>query len=77
MQVYGIGRMNYPVWLTESGDKVTCVEKIKVMEQNLAELHQVAQDAFEDGLLMEIDPKQLKQYLAQLMLSLENPYTKP
>ena len=66
--------MKYPVWLTEAGDKVTCIEKIKVMEQNLAELQQIAQDAFEDGLLMEVDPKQLKQYLAQLMLSLENPY---
>lgn len=66
--------MDYPVWLSDNGEKVTCVEKIKVMEQNLDELQIIAQDAFEDGILMGISAEQLRQYLASMMLSLKNPY---
>ena len=59
-----------PIWLTAAGEKVSCIEKIKVMQQNIEELQQMAQDVFEDGVLMGIDPKQLRQYLEQLMHSL-------
>ena len=63
-----------PVWLTEQGEKVACVEKIKVMQENLEELHQMAQDAFEDGILMGIDPKQLKAFILSLVDKIHNPY---
>ncbi len=64
----------YPVWHKISGETVSCIEKIKVMQQNLDELQQIAQDAFEDGILMEIDPQQLQNYLIKLMQQLTNPY---
>ncbi|MFN7094457.1 MAG: hypothetical protein ACK4M7_03750 [Burkholderiales bacterium] len=63
-----------PIWLTPAGEKVACTEKLKVMQQNLEELQQIAQDAFEDGILMGVDPQQLKQYLVELMQSLNNPF---
>lgn len=63
-----------PVWYTTEGEKVSCTEKIKVMQQNLEELEQMAQDLFEDGVLMEVDPKQLKAYLHKLVDELINPY---
>ena len=63
-----------PIWLTESGEKVSCVEKIKIMEDNIIELRQVAQDMYEDGILMNIDPNQLKQFLSDMMYGLNNPY---
>lgn len=44
------------------------------MQQNIEELHQVAQDVFEDGVLMGIDPKQLRLYLERLMASLDLKY---
>lgn len=68
--------MSYPVWKTIDGKIVSCTEKIKVMQQNIEELQQIAQDLFEDGILMDIDPKQLQEYLQQLMLQLRNPYAR-
>ena len=63
-----------PIWLSETGEKVSCDEKIKVMQQNLEELQQMAQDAYEDGILMGIAPKQLKDFILELMNKLHNPY---
>jgi hypothetical protein len=62
------------IWHTASGEKVACTEKLKVMQQNIDELEQMAQDAFEDGILMGIDPIQLREYLIKLMRKLKNPY---
>lgn len=66
--------VNNPIWKSQNGERIACVEKIKVMQQNIAELQQIAQDLFEDGILMGIDPKQLRQYLIELIENLENPY---
>ncbi len=65
---------SYPIWKTPSGEKVSCIEKIKVMQQNIDELIAISQDLFEDGILMGIDPEQLRKYLADLMYQLVNPY---
>ncbi|MCC2645053.1 MAG: hypothetical protein K0R49_1496 [Burkholderiales bacterium] len=66
----------YPVWKNTKGKKIACTEKIKVMQQNILEFEQIAQDLFEDGILMDIDPEQLKQYLQELVQNLHNPYNK-
>ncbi|MDF7676785.1 hypothetical protein PT286_08575 [Neisseriaceae bacterium ESL0693] len=63
-----------PKWYDEEGNTVACTEKIKVMQQNMQELYDLAQDAFEDGLLMGCREDQLRQYLADLMAALHNPY---
>lgn len=68
--------MHYPVWKKPNGDIVSCAEKIKVMQQNIDELKQMAQDLFEDGILMDIDSQQLRNYLGDLMHSLSSPYEK-
>ena len=41
-----------PKWYGDDGSIVSCTEKIKVMNENMTELFQLAQDAFEDALLM-------------------------
>ena len=53
---------------------MSCVEKIKVLNDNYRELQQLAQDAFEDALLMECDEAQVRQALHELVDSLHNPY---
>ncbi len=63
-----------PVWRDETGETVACTEKIKVMQENMQELFQTAQDAFEDGLLMGCAENQLRDYLQQLIAGLDNPY---
>jgi hypothetical protein len=64
------------VWLTPEGEKLSCVEKIKVLNENLAELRQMAQDALEDAVLMGGDERQLRAVLHRLVDGLENPYRK-
>lgn len=63
-----------PKWFGDDGTPVSCTEKIKVMTQNMDELYQVAQDAFEDALLMGCSEAQLRDYLSQLIAGVENPY---
>lgn len=63
-----------PKWFGDDGTPVSCTEKIKVMTQNMDELYQVAQDAFEDALLMGCSETQLRDYLSQLIAGVENPY---
>jgi len=65
-----------PIWVRDDGSIVACTEKIKVMKENFAEIQQMAQDAFEDGLLMEVSESQMRESLHQLIDDLINPYQK-
>jgi hypothetical protein len=64
----------FPVWRTAAGEPVSCVEKIKVLNENLAELRDLAQDALEDAVLMGCDEQQVREVLAGLIAGLVNPY---
>lgn len=67
-------RPEMPKWLADDGSPVSCTEKIKVMTENMDELYQAMQDAFEDGLLMGCSETQLRHYLRQLVEAVDNPY---
>ena len=67
---------HWPVWVRDDNSIVSCTEKIKVMKENFDELKQLAQDAFEDGLLMEVSDEQLKETLHKLVNELKNPLKK-
>jgi hypothetical protein len=64
----------FPVWRTPEGDAVSCVEKIKVLNENLAELRVLAQDALEDAVLMGCAEPQVREVLAAIVAGLVNPY---
>ena len=64
----------FPVWRTPEGEPVSCVEKIKVLNENLAELKALAQDALEDAVLMGCDERQVREVLAGIVAGLANPY---
>ncbi|HSH87341.1 MAG TPA: hypothetical protein VK958_08855 [Methylophilus sp.] len=66
----------WPKWLRDDGSVVSCTEKVKVMSENFDELKQIAQDALEDGLLMEVSEEQMRQALHALVDTLVNPYNK-
>jgi hypothetical protein len=65
-----------PIWVRDDNSIVACTEKIKVMKENFAEIQQITQDAFEDGLLMEVSETQMREALHQLIDHLINPYPK-
>lgn len=62
------------VWLTPDGKPVACVEKLKVLGENLEEIRLLAQDALEDAVLMGCDEAQFRAVLADLITRLQNPY---
>lgn len=64
----------FPVWRDPQGKALSCVEKIKLLNENLVELSALAQDAFEDALLMGCDETQIREVLAEILARLENPY---
>lgn len=66
---------NLPIWLRDDGSIVSCTEKIKVMRENFEEIQQIAQDAFEDGLLLEVSETQMRETLHKLVENLVNPYS--
>jgi len=61
-------------WLAPNGEPVSCVEKIKVLTENLSELREIAQDAFEDALVIGCDEAQLRAVFQSLIAELANPY---
>jgi len=64
----------WPKWVRDDESVVSCAEKIKVMTENFDELKQIAQDALEDGLLMEVSEVQMREALHRLVDELVNPY---
>lgn len=62
------------IWRSPSGEVVACVEKIKVLNENMEEIRQICQDALEDAVLMGCDEQQFRAALADLVQSLINPY---
>ena len=68
------GKPDEPIWLQPDGVPVSCREKIKVLNENLQEISDLAQDALEDGILMGCDEAQLRQVLHLVIDQLKNPY---
>lgn len=66
--------VEFPVWRQPDGEPVSCTEKIKVLNENLEEILEMAQDALEDGILMGCDEAQLRSVLHGLVDKLDNPY---
>ena len=67
-------KSTWPKWVRDDNSVVSCTEKVKVMTENFDELKQIAQDALEDGLLMEVSETQMRKALHQLVDDLINPY---
>lgn len=65
-----------PIWIRNDNSVVACTEKIKVMTDNFEEIQQIMQDAFEDGLLMEVSDLQMRATLHLLVDNLTDPYKK-
>lgn len=69
-------KTSWPKWLRDDKSIVSCTEKVKVMTENFDEIKQITQDAFEDGLLMEVSEMQMREALHHLVDTLVNPYKK-
>ena len=69
-------RQDKIIWRQLDGDPVSCEEKLKVLNENLEEIRQYCQDAFEDALLMGCDEADVRKVFESVVRSMKNPYTK-
>ncbi len=63
------------IWRSPTGEVIACVEKNKVLQENLVEIRQICQDALEDAVLMGCDEQQVRAVFIELINNLENQYT--
>jgi hypothetical protein len=61
------------VWPQPDGTPVSCLEKLKTLKENHAELVQVMQDAFEDAVLMGVDEQAMRRILNEMVQGLRSP----
>jgi len=69
-----MSKLKLPTWLSPAGEPVSCLDKIKVLNENLEEIRELAQDALEDAVLMGCDETQFRKVLRELGEGLTNPY---
>jgi hypothetical protein len=62
-----------PLWPQADGTPVSCREKLRMLEENHAELQGVLRDAFEDAVLMGVDETAMRRILVAMVESLESP----
>ena len=60
-------------WVQTDGAPVSCTEKLRVLEENRAELAQMMQDAFEDAILMDVDEDCLRASFNAMVAQLKSP----
>ena len=67
-------KFDLPTWLTPEGEPVSCIDKIKVLNENLEEIRDLAQAALEDAVLMGCDEAQFREVIRKLSEAIVNPY---
>ena len=70
------GSLPEPVWRGPDGEIIACVEKLKVLRENLEEIQRACQDALDDAVLMGCEEGQIRQVLAGLVARLKSEYAK-
>jgi uncharacterized protein (UPF0335 family) len=61
------------IWPQPDGAPVSCREKLRMLEENHAELGQALQDAFEDAVLMGVDESAMRRILTGMIEGLQSP----
>lgn len=66
--------MTSPIsWPLAGGGVVSCREKLRMLEENQAELATLMQDMFEDAMLMGVDEAAMRQILTEMVAGLRSP----
>ena len=60
-------------WPMPDGTPIACREKLRVLAENHVELAQVLQDAWDDAVLIGVDPAAFRAVLAAMIDGLRSP----
>ncbi len=61
------------LWPQPDGQPVSCRDKLRMLEENHAELAQTLRDAFDDAILMGVDEAWMRRTLLGLVNELQSP----
>lgn len=64
----------HPPWRDASGAPISCEEKLKVLNENWAEIVQLCQDAMEDAVLMGCSEDVARDAFIAAATAARNPY---
>ncbi|MCZ6839871.1 MAG: hypothetical protein O7G13_11410 [Alphaproteobacteria bacterium] len=64
------------LWRQPDGEVMNCDDSVKVLRENLGEIHELCQEALEDAVLMDVAEEQFREVLHDLIKGLSNPYKK-
>ena len=56
-------------WYTVKNKKISCKEKIKLLNQNIEEFQNLAHDILDEAILMGVDKKQILKIMANVISS--------
>lgn len=65
---------SFPTWRKPSGAPVSCVEKIKVLNENFGELRNLAQETLDDALLLGCSEAQAREAIQSMLDGLTASY---
>jgi hypothetical protein len=65
---------SFPTWRKPSGAPVSCVEKIKVLNENFGELRNLAQETLDDALLLGCSEAQAREAIQSMVDGLTASY---
>lgn len=63
-----------PVWTDSDGKPLSCTEKIKVLNENILELRELALATLEDGLLIGCTDRQLRTAMHEIIDALSTDF---
>lgn len=61
------------IWPQPDGAPIACNEKLKMLAENETELRSVMSDAFDDAVLMGVDPAAMRALLVEMVRTLPGP----
>ena len=64
-----------PRWTSPGGEVISCVEKLKVLRENLDEIRALCQDAIDDAVLMGCDEAQFRGAVLDVIAALKSAYS--
>ena len=65
---------SFPTWRKPSGALVSCVEKIKVLNENFGELRNLAQETLDDALLLGCSEAHAREAIQSMLDGLTASY---
>ena len=64
-------KTSYPsFWISSNNSKISCKEKIVILNNNIIELQNLMNQIYDEAILMGVDKKQIKKVINNLVTSL-------